>query len=554
MPLPMTVPGAIRPSPASSRRRRPAPSTSPRPRGTRAEVARARRRRRAAAWPGQVDVAATAARRSRRRARCRSGPGRSARSGTPEQPDRAPQGAGDHGARAVDVDVGLGTAQTLPERAASSRRRGADDRDARARPRRCGRHVAFLSWRDTAQPRGRRRRALPREDGGRAGRARLPGHRLLRRARRRRRPTRSSTACASSAGGSKLVGLPRGHAGTWLPRPASAASTSWSTSRTACRSSRRLVTRAPGRRAGAPRAPRAVAGRLPRAAGPGRLVDRAPARAPALPALPVRRRLPRHPRRAARRSASRGPRVAVVHNGTDPVVPVDPGKAATPRRASSAGWCRTSRSSTRSTRCSRCGRSSPACACTSSAAAGGRPSCTRYAAARGAGDTVGLRGPRRRGRASTRSTSARGCWPLPSLKEGWGLVVGEAGMHATPTVAYRSAGGTRESIADGAPACSWTTASDFTDAMRGAAARRRDGAASSATGALQRSHDFTWPHAQQAVRRGGRRGAAGRAVDSQDPDELEDVLHVRGPRSQTRVPEGYAGSARVWARSQLSVP
>ena len=38
---------------------------------------------------------------------------------------------------------------------------------------------------------------------------------------------------------------------------------------------------------------------------------------------------------------------------------------------------------------------------------------------------------------------------LPSLKEGWGLVVGEAGMHRTPTVAYRSAGGTRESIADG---------------------------------------------------------------------------------------------------------
>ena len=38
---------------------------------------------------------------------------------------------------------------------------------------------------------------------------------------------------------------------------------------------------------------------------------------------------------------------------------------------------------------------------------------------------------------------------LPSLKEGWGLVVGEAGMHGTPTVAYRSAGGTRESIEDG---------------------------------------------------------------------------------------------------------
>ncbi len=36
---------------------------------------------------------------------------------------------------------------------------------------------------------------------------------------------------------------------------------------------------------------------------------------------------------------------------------------------------------------------------------------------------------------------------LPSLKEGWGLVIGEAGAHRVPTVAYASAGGTRESIA-----------------------------------------------------------------------------------------------------------
>lgn len=35
---------------------------------------------------------------------------------------------------------------------------------------------------------------------------------------------------------------------------------------------------------------------------------------------------------------------------------------------------------------------------------------------------------------------------LPSLKEGWGLVIGEAGSHSVPTVAYRSAGGTTESI------------------------------------------------------------------------------------------------------------
>ncbi|MDQ1662256.1 MAG: hypothetical protein QOJ68_2236 [Blastococcus sp.] len=37
----------------------------------------------------------------------------------------------------------------------------------------------------------------------------------------------------------------------------------------------------------------------------------------------------------------------------------------------------------------------------------------------------------------------------PSVKEGWGLVVSEAGSHGVPTVGYRSAGGLRESIIDG---------------------------------------------------------------------------------------------------------
>jgi glycosyltransferase involved in cell wall biosynthesis len=38
---------------------------------------------------------------------------------------------------------------------------------------------------------------------------------------------------------------------------------------------------------------------------------------------------------------------------------------------------------------------------------------------------------------------------LPSIKEGWGLVVTEAGLHQTPTVAFRAAGGVRESLVDG---------------------------------------------------------------------------------------------------------
>ncbi len=38
---------------------------------------------------------------------------------------------------------------------------------------------------------------------------------------------------------------------------------------------------------------------------------------------------------------------------------------------------------------------------------------------------------------------------LPSVKEGWGLVVVEAGLHQTPTVAFRAAGGVQESLQDG---------------------------------------------------------------------------------------------------------
>jgi glycosyltransferase involved in cell wall biosynthesis len=38
---------------------------------------------------------------------------------------------------------------------------------------------------------------------------------------------------------------------------------------------------------------------------------------------------------------------------------------------------------------------------------------------------------------------------LPSLKEGWGLVVVEAGVHGTPTVAFADVGGLNDSVRDG---------------------------------------------------------------------------------------------------------
>lgn len=55
---------------------------------------------------------------------------------------------------------------------------------------------------------------------------------------------------------------------------------------------------------------------------------------------------------------------------------------------------------------------------------------------------------------------------LPSLKEGWGIVVGEAGTHGVPCIAYRSAGGTRESIHDGVSGLLVDSPAELTGALR----------------------------------------------------------------------------------------
>ena len=93
--------------------------------------------------------------------------------------------------------------------------------------------------------------------------------------------------------------------------------------------------------------------------------------------------------------------------------------------------------------------SSPTCACTSSGSGWWEAELQAVRRADAA--------PATRASSTGTSTSVRkqeiyeASWvmALPSLKEGWGLVVGEAAMHGTPTVAYRAAGGTRESIDHG---------------------------------------------------------------------------------------------------------
>ncbi|HRI98381.1 MAG TPA: glycosyltransferase, partial [Nocardioides sp.] len=105
---------------------------------------------------------------------------------------------------------------------------------------------------------------------------------------------------------------------------------------------------------------------------------------------------------------------------------------------------------------------------------------------------------------------------LPSLKEGWGLVVGEAGMHQTPTVAYRDAGGTQESVVDGFSGVLVEDREGFVaalDTLLGDAELR----ARLGRGAEVTSHAFTWEHAQESFATVIRAALRGARVDALDP-------------------------------------
>ena len=104
---------------------------------------------------------------------------------------------------------------------------------------------------------------------------------------------------------------------------------------------------------------------------------------------------------------------------------------------------------------------------------------------------------------------------LPSLKEGWGLVVGEAAAHRTPTVAYNGAGGTRESIVDGVSGVLVDTEPELTAALgallRDEAERRR-----LANGAQRHGEGFTWGHSQAAFAHVVTSAIRGELVSDQD--------------------------------------
>ena len=210
-------------------------------------------------------------------------------------------------------------------------------------------------------------------------------------------------------------------------------------------------------------------------------------------------------------------RIAVVHNGTDPVVPVGVGKNPHPTIAV-------------------VGRLVPhkqvEHAIDAAIALRGRHPGLRlhvvgsgwweaelheYAASLDAGDTVVFEGHVDERRKHEVYEQA---WllALPSLKEGWGLVIGEAGMHRTPTVAYTAAGGTRESVADGTSGLLVNDQSDFTTAVDRLLVEH-DVRSRLGEGAHEMSHQFTWQHAQESFAHVLGSAMRGHLVDSQDPDE-----------------------------------
>lgn len=104
---------------------------------------------------------------------------------------------------------------------------------------------------------------------------------------------------------------------------------------------------------------------------------------------------------------------------------------------------------------------------------------------------------------------------LPSLKEGWGLVVGEAGAHGVPTIAYASAGGTRESIAHDQSGLLVADEPELISAVSALVAddqrRLRLG-----EGARARSLRFAWEHSQEMFADVVESAAAGRRVSVGD--------------------------------------
>jgi glycosyltransferase involved in cell wall biosynthesis len=213
----------------------------------------------------------------------------------------------------------------------------------------------------------------------------------------------------------------------------------------------------------------------------------------------------------------RGPRVAVVHNGTDPSPSSEPGKAAGPTLAVVGRLVPHKQVEHAIDTALALREYLPGLRLHVVGSGWWEDELRAYAFARDAGETVVFEGHVDEERKHAIYEQA---WVLllPSLKEGWGLVIGEAGMHSTPAVAYRSAGGTRESIVDGRSGLLVDDPEELTVAVR-RLLLDRDERTRLGAGALEMSHRFTWEQAQHSFAVVVLSVLRGHRVDAQDPDD-----------------------------------
>ena len=223
-----------------------------------------------------------------------------------------------------------------------------------------------------------------------------------------------------------------------------------------------------------------------------------------------------------------GPRIAVVHNGTDPIIPVEAVKCPEPM-ISTVGRLVPHKQVEHAVDAVLALRAEfPGLHLHVVGSGWWHEHLERYVDEHGAGDVVVFEGhvdEARKNELYERS------WvqALPSLKEGWGLVIGEAGMHGTPTVAYRSAGGTRESIAHGVSGLLVDSQNEFTAAL-GALLRDRERREDLSRGAREMSHRFTWEHAQESFAVIVAAAIRGELREDQDPDEVLPPMSIRRRR------------------------
>ena len=212
-----------------------------------------------------------------------------------------------------------------------------------------------------------------------------------------------------------------------------------------------------------------------------------------------------------------GPRIAVVHDGTDPVVPTSVTKSATPMLCTVGRLVPHKQVEHAIDAVVALRDEFPTLRLHVVGSGWWEAALHEHANASDAGDSVVFEGHVDEVRKHEVFESA---WVmvLPSLKEGWGLVVAEAGEHRTPTVAYRSAGGTRESVADGRSGVLVEDQQELTRVL-GQLLRDRARREGLGDGAFELSRLYTWGHAQRSFAHVIAAAIRGELTDSEDPEE-----------------------------------